>query len=198
MPIDSSFVKAPVNVPRLSGFDKSHQNLLTTKVGTITPILCDVLIPGAKVKLDLAISASLPPLASDTFLRASLKTEAFFVPFRILCGSFESWFTDTEKQMIDASGSISFNALKGFLPVIGGFNAATTSALATSFDAGTLADYLGFKSYEMPEFTNKYISAMPFLAYHRIYSDWYRNSLVQRESFCRPMVMATLLLALII
>ena len=89
--MDDSFVKAPVNVPKLSGFDKSHQNLLTTKCGTITPILIDELIPGSKVHLKLALSASLPPLASDTFpMRCSVKVEAFFVPFRLLAkGSFE-------------------------------------------------------------------------------------------------------------
>ena len=66
--MDDSFKKAVVAVPKLSGFDKSHQNILTSKVGTITPILCDELIPGTKVNLKLAISASLPPLASDTFI----------------------------------------------------------------------------------------------------------------------------------
>ena len=87
-------MKAPVAVPRLSGFDKSHQNLFTSKVGTITPVLVDELIPGSKVNLKMALSASLPPLASDTFMRCSIKAEAFFVPMRLLCASFESFFTD--------------------------------------------------------------------------------------------------------
>ena len=67
--MDDSFVKVPVNVPKLSGFDKSHQNLLTTKCGTITPILIDELIPGSKVHLKLALSASLPPMASTFTLQ---------------------------------------------------------------------------------------------------------------------------------
>ena len=91
-------MKVPVNVPRLSGFDKSHQNLLTTKCGTITPILIDELVPGSKVHLKLALSASLPPLASDTFMRCSVKVEAFFIPLRLLAGSFESWVTDNENK----------------------------------------------------------------------------------------------------
>ena len=115
--MDDSFVKAAVQVPKLSGFDKSHQNLLTTKCGTITPIMIDELIPGSKVSLKLALSASLPPLASDTFMRCSVKVEAFFVPFRLLAGSFESWFTDTEKKFTNY-GSYSPRSLKGFLPVL--------------------------------------------------------------------------------
>ena len=104
--MDDSFVKTPLNVPKLSGFDKSHQNLLTTKCGTITPILIDELIPGSKVNLKLALSASLPPLASDTFMRCSVKVRAFFVPFRLLAGSFESWFTDTEKKFYPINSTL--------------------------------------------------------------------------------------------
>ena len=103
--MDDSFVKAPLAVPKLSGFDKSHQNLLTSKVGTITPILVDELIPGSKVHCKLALGASLPPLASDTYMRCSIKCEAFFVPMRILDGGFEAWFTDEAKDLVDAAPS---------------------------------------------------------------------------------------------
>ena len=55
--MDDSFVKAPLAVPKLSGFDKSHQNLFTSNVGTITPIMVDELIPGSKVNLEAATSS---------------------------------------------------------------------------------------------------------------------------------------------
>lgn len=83
-------VKAKVRVPKRSGFDKSFQNILTTKVGTLTPILVDELVPNSKVNLQATLSASLPPLVSDTFMRCNLKTEAFFVPMRLLYGGFEA------------------------------------------------------------------------------------------------------------
>ena len=57
--------KQTVMVPKKSGFDKSFQNLFTAKVGTIVPILTDELIPNTTVNLKAAISAQLPPLASD-------------------------------------------------------------------------------------------------------------------------------------
>lgn len=189
--MDDSFVKAPVNVPKLSGFDKSHQNLLTTKCGTITPILIDELIPGSKVHLKLALSASLPPLASDTFMRCSVKVEAFFVPFRLLAGSFESWFTDTEKKWADytlpSGSSGSTTARKGFLPTIGGLDATNdATAISAIMAVGGLFDYLGFKSGASAVLTYDQISAMPALAYHRVYHDWYRNTLVQNEVFLPP------------
>lgn len=182
--MDSSFEKVPVNVPKLSGFDKSHQNLLTLQCGTITPVLCDVLIPGSKVSLDLATIAQLPPLASDTFMRVSLKAEAFFVPMRLLCGSFESWFTDEAKQQVQPGAT--YVSEKGALPTFGLLSNTEVTNFTPYFDTGTLSDYLGFRSITPTVLSARRYSLMPFLAYHKIYSDWYRNSLVQREVFLPP------------
>lgn len=184
-------MKAPVNVPRLSGFDKSHGNILTTKCGTITPILIDELIPGSKVNLKLALSASLPPLASETFMRCSVKVEAFFVPFRLLAGSFESWFTDDPKAFAayDLNGStVTPIERKGLLPCIGGISGTDTTTLSGMLGAGHLLDYLGYKATDSAFITTSglAISAMPLLCYHRVYHDWYRNTLVQREVFLPP------------
>lgn len=184
--MDSSFVKAPIQVPKLSGFDKSHQNLLTSKVGTITPILCDELIPGSKVNLKLALSASLPPLASDTYMRCSIKTEAFFVPFRLLDGGFEAWFTDEAKDFIDdIDPTITTESYRAFLPIIKDNKPVAQgvdSFVAPLTANGSLGDYLGLKTTN-PNFLKNGITALPFLAYHRIWNDWYRNSLVQKECF---------------
>ena len=85
--------KVRLKVPKRSGFDKSFQNILTTKCGTLTPILVDELIPNTKVHLEDIITAKLPPLASDTYMRVNLKLEAFFVPTRLLYGGYEKWIT---------------------------------------------------------------------------------------------------------
>lgn len=193
--MDDSFVKVPVNVPKLSGFDKSHQNLLTTGCGTITPILIDELIPGSKVHLKLALSASLPPLASDTFMRCSVKVEAFFVPFRLLAGSFESWFTDTDKKFssyTSSSGqSLTPVSRRGYLPIIGGLDATNDAAAVSAITSvGGLFDYLGLKTVASAGnvllTSGTGVSAMPALAYHRVYHDWYRNTLVQSDVFLPP------------
>ena len=59
---------------------------------------------------------------------------------------------------------------------------------------GTLADYLGFKAAWSPGTTGTTttastiadVNALPFLAYHRIYDDWYRNTLVQKPIYRSP------------
>lgn len=191
--MDSSFTKVAQKVPQLSGFDKSHQNLLSSKCGTITPILIDELIPGSKVNMNLVLSAQLPPLATDTFMRCDIKVEAFFVPFRLLAGSFESWFTDTAVSFQGSYGSApNFTDRVGFLPCIGPLSSAS-ELYPKIVGVGKLSDYLGYKervSGGTPRIAVIPMSAMPFLAYHRVYDDWYRNTLVQRPVFVRPVATA--------
>lgn len=165
--------KVPVKVQRRSGFDKSFQNLFTGKVGTIIPILTDELIPNTTVNLKMAITTQLPPLASDTFMRVKQKYAAFFVPSRILVGGYENWLI---------KGKMS-NGVDILLPSY----SLDTTVGKKCVAPGSLADYLGVK---LPNYTdasgdyqNITVGAMPFLAYHRIYNDWFRNSLVQKSIY---------------
>lgn len=172
----SIYNKAVVKVQKKSGFDKSFQNLFTSKVGTITPILTDELIPNTTVNLRMAISTQLPPLASDTFMRVKQKYAAFFVPTRLLMPGFESWLCgSTNKSPVNP------NAAKVRVPTI-----VTTTA---STIPGSLADYLGHKQ-ESTTGTNITVefNALPFLAYHKIYDDWFRNSLVQKPIYAEEVI----------
>lgn len=179
--------RVPVNVPGLSSFDKSYKNILTTKVGTITPLACKFVIPRSKVNLKLAISACLPPLASDTFMRCSLKCEAFFIPMRLLYGGIESWLTGkklhdyyTDTDEVSELPRIAFKNA----------NWATDSPYLAP---GTLADYLGARvdvagsSIGTAGASDAYLNIFPFLAYHRAYDDWYRNAKIQKSVFVQPM-----------
>lgn len=176
---ESLFRKVPVKVQKKSGFDLSFQNLLTTKVGTITPVLCEELIPNETVHLDAAIQAQLPPLASDTFMRCDLKYEAFFVPHRLVMNGFEEWMVPGSSY---GSGP-STGSTKPRIPLVRLFGA--------NIKRGSLADYLGFKVAWSSGATGSTtsattiadVNALPFLAYHRIYDDWYRNTLVQKPIY---------------
>lgn len=170
--------KVPVKVQKKSGFDKSFQNLFTAKVGTVVPILTDELIPNSTVNLRLAISTQLPPLASDTFMRVKQKYAAFFVPTRILVPRYEDWLTGN-----NADGA------KVRLPLFT-FNPETDK---DAYGDGSLLDYLGFKC-SVTKFTELRpirISALPMLAYHKIWNDWFRNSLVQKDIFNKALATST-------
>ena len=172
-----------VKVPGRSAFDLSFPNILTAKVGCITPIVSKYMMPGTKGSLRIPISACLPPLASDTFMRADLKVEGFLVPMRLLYGGFESWLTG--KELRDAANSAWVKAEIPRLRV-----GATSYATEVAYcGAGSLADCLGFRlSQDSNLFPNStsYYNIFKFLAYHRVYDDWYRNPNLTHPVFSQP------------
>ncbi len=183
------YEKTVVNVQKRSGFDKSHQNLFTANVGSIIPIMVDELCPNTTVDLKAALSAQLPPLASDTYMRCKLKYASFFVPTRLLVSGYERWLTGSDKAdaTIDADKRVQMPLLD--VDFTNG-NAMADSHLAP----GSLADYLGAKfqrstltKFRTDKNSKVTLSALPFLAYHRIYDDWFRNSLVQKPVFADSM-----------
>lgn len=180
-----------VNVPKRSGFDKSHRNSGTGKCGTLIPILCDEVIPGSRVSLKLNIASQMPPLASDTYMNVKLKAEAFFVPSRLLCASFEDFFCDFPRRVYinsdysSGTSSGAFSDVIAALPVfrISGELGSRPSAI---FAPGTLLDYLGFKVGTIsPIASGSYcdINPLPLIAYHLIWQEYYRNPRVQNPAF---------------
>lgn len=142
-----------VKVENRSGFDKSRFNALTTGVGSITPIVKQLVIPNSDGSCRVKISAQLPPLATDAFLRSHLKIEAFFAPLRLAYGGFESWFCG--KEVYD---SVNDTWSRAKLPRLGLADYITEGGVEFSdYDGseidnimrgpGTLCDYLGISSY---------------------------------------------------
>ena len=87
------FQKTPIKVPNRSGFDLSHENMLTLKCGTLVPVMTGSLIPGDRVSVGSAFEIQLPPMATDFYGRVRFKMEAFFVPCRLLYGGWRKFMT---------------------------------------------------------------------------------------------------------
>lgn len=174
---------AQVNVNNVSGHYMGHRNSLTAKCGTLVPILTEEVCPNTRCHLKTSFSVKLPPLASETFANIDYRIEAFFVPHRLLVNGFDR-IVAGQNRLSSGSG---FGASPNYLPVLK-INPASASAQTmynSKFAAGSLADYLGFKlgssGFELN--TAVTLSALPFLAYHKIYDFWYRNKLVQVPLF---------------
>lgn len=193
MATQSEFINTPVPVLNRSAFNKSHQNLLTMNVGTLTPVLVDELIPDTSVDLRAAALAKLPPLASDTFMRVKMHLEAFFVPFRILYGGYSRAMSgmNSLSKATSSSGATCTDArvMMPKLFIYGNPGGSSNSGFSKVMGPGTLADYLGYK---LPQTSSGIyptassplaLNIFPFLAYHRIYDDWYRNAIIQRPLF---------------
>ncbi len=172
----SVFSRVPVDMPNRSGFDMSHENLGTAMCGTLVPVLVDELLPNDTVSLGAAFQVQLPPMATDFFGRVDFMLEAFFVPSRLLWGGWQSFMTHpTANPQYPVNTPV--EGKSKYMPKVALYSDQCTS--------GTLADYLGFKFSGEFEQTAK-LNMLPFLAYHRIWDDWYRDSRIQAPLFYRP------------
>lgn len=159
----------------------SHRNSGSLTCGTLTPLLVEEVIAGTRCHLRIPEVVQLPPLASDTYMNVKLKHEAFFVPFRIMCQSFEDWFAEFPRMISGLQDTSSTNApqrgqARAALPVFRIMNDA-----GNLFGPMTLLDYLGLKASSVSTFVD--ISPFSLIAYHLIWQEWYRNPRVQQPAF---------------
>lgn len=193
-----------VKVENRSAFDKSHLNMLTTGVGTITPILKQLVIPSSG-RCKIPVHVELPPLATDAYLRTHLKLEAFFCPLRLCYGGFQSWFSGEPVWDVDAEDydraqlprAFVVSSLKSLADEV---DQIDPNDARVAFGPGSLTDYFDVRflsdtvSSVIPEYDGPYqfnvgeykgtaLNIFPYIAYHLIYDHFYRNKSVSRPAF---------------
>lgn len=181
MAVNDIFRKVPVEIPNKSGFHEAHEHAFSAKVGTLVPAMVDMLLPNDTISLGVASEVQLPPMATDFYGRVKAHYEAFFVPFRILYGGWQELIThptDGSSWPAGAGG----NEKARFLP--------TLQIPISAMGAGSLSDYLGygFTLSNVPAGVDPVIpvrNPLKYLAYHKIWQDWYRDSRLQRECFVK-------------
>lgn len=168
MKLNSVFQTASVPIPDRSGFDLSKEHLLTTKVGTITPVECIEVMPNDTISMGAMAKTTFPPFAVPFMGRIDACMEAFFVPMRILWKGWQAFITQCAGFQNFGGTSLPLGTVPIQVPVIDLSDAANAPYLA----AGTLSDYLGFKANGTSSWS---ISAMKHLAYHMCVDWWYRD-----------------------
>lgn len=169
------FNKVPVKVQDRSGFDMSHENLFTATIGTLIPASVEEVMPGDVVSVGGALSVELPPLATNFKGRVDARLEAFFVPNRLLWAGWQDFITQDPNHK----------------PAVPNFSVATDIPkvnVGSKTGAGSLSDYLGVKSGG----ANAVVNALPYLAYEKIWDDWYRDSNIQQPFFLDGLSIQTL------
>ena len=173
------FTTQKVDVPNRSGFDLSHENLLTMKVGTLTPILCEEVLPNETYSLGHMTQVQLPPMATDFYGRVDFRMEAFFVPNRVVWGGWQNFYTMPQNNPYGT-------------PVVRPTQVPSLllSARDSAFaQPGGLLDYLGYRLNGSLTGDKVYTikNSLPLFAYHKIYDDWYRNTKVQKPVYVRKL-----------
>lgn len=165
MKLNSIFQTAEVPIPDRSGFDLSREHLLTANVGTVTPVEWFEVLPNDTISMGAMCKTTLPPFAVPFMGRIDACIEAFFVPMRIIWKGFQSFITQNAGFQSSVSGA-------GNVPVSVPVVDLSLEANQPYLGVGSLADYLGFKNNGT---TTLSITALPFLAYHKILDNWYRD-----------------------
>lgn len=152
-----------------NNFDFSHERKLSTVFGKLTPVLCEEVLPGDSFKVDTEIMARMAPMLAPVMHRINIFTHFFYVPNRIIWDEWEDF--ETGGELLDKNPVLPYlkynDAFKNF------------------FSSGSLADHLGFPSFNRltaaPTVTGEQnLNALPFKAYQSIYNEWYRDQDLQQ------------------
>lgn len=172
------FDSIPIDLPKRSGFDMSFENIFTGTTGTLVPICVEELLPNDTVSLGYFCNIELPPMATNFFGRIDYNIEAFFVPYRLLWGGWRYFWTAPDYNPFSPSIIRPTGIVSGVVP----------SSIVSSFlKRGCLADYLGVKGSSFsPNTSYKVPNLFPFLAYHLIYDQHYRNKTITKPLFVNP------------
>lgn len=174
------FDDVPVDIQNRSGFDMSHYNVGSGTTGTLIPVLCQEVLPNDTWSVGCMSKVDLSPMAAEFYGRIDMRYEAFFVPSRILWGGWQNFLTMPENNPY--GDSVTFRPTN--VPCVIASN-SSPDLLKTVLGPSTLADFLGYKSPVASSNAVFSLNMLPFLAYHKIYDDWYRNANVQKPLFTR-------------
>lgn len=83
-----------------STFDLSHRNNFTTKIGQITPILCQECFPGDSFQIKANLGLRFAPLVYPIQTPLVASVQFFKVPHRILWDNFEDFIGDTKEGIV--------------------------------------------------------------------------------------------------
>ena len=155
------FDRIKLTKPKSSVFDLSHEKKLSLNMGDLVPIFLQETLPGDRFKVNMEHLIRFQPLLAPIMHRVNVYTHFFFVPNRLVWNDWEKFITGGN----DGTQVPVFPRIK------------QTYNYKPLFDRGSLADYLGFPSSNLPATGNFNLdlSALPFRAYQLIYNEYYRD-----------------------
>lgn len=164
----SIFSKVANKVPKSSTFNMSYDRKFSMNFGDLVPVHCQEVVPGDKISINPQHMTRMAPMIAPIMHEVNCFIHYFFVPNRILWSNWERFITGGESGL-DAH----------LMPVVNGLPVNKSS----------LADYLG-----LPLTTGRFavgyggklednISLLPFLAYQKIWDEFYRDENVQQSIF---------------
>lgn len=144
-----------INLKR-SKFDMSHSMNTTLNVGEIVPIFLEQdVLPGDTIQIDMSSIVRMATPIYPTFDNLYMDTYFFFVPNRLLWDNWQKFWGENDDPWIQQTE----------------YTVPQITAPQGGWTEGTIADYLGVPT----KISGLSISALPFRAYCKIVSDWFRD-----------------------
>jgi hypothetical protein len=161
--------EAPIPSYPRNAFDLSYEYKTSMKLGELIPFLWYDVGPGDAFKIKSEVLVKFAPMLAPLLHRVDVYAHYFFVPYRLVMmnqgvtyGDWEAFITGDPEEYYT----------NNVLPYV-----TISNATKAQFGEGTLADYMG-----LPNIANGTtvtqdidINILPFLAYHKIYDDYYRD-----------------------
>lgn len=175
----SLFTNVVSKIPKRNRFHQPFESILSADYGKITPAGTFELDPGNTFVDQVECQIKLAPMKAPAFGRIDAYLHFFFVPRRLLYDEFEQFITGG----VTGTFAQDVSELNPVAPCFDFEELVANDKLLS----GSLADYLGMPSIDDDE-GDSYpgippIDAMPWAAYHKIFSDWYRDELLDTDEF---------------
>lgn len=171
------FNRMKVGAPSRSTFDLSHQQVTTSDFGYLIPICVRDMVPNDDFVVTPMMQIRTAALGLPTYARIKAKVFSFFVPYRILYPYWDAFITqDTSNHTVPPYFLV--QTLRSAI--------ATDPAIDPSssiLPRGTFSRLMSNLGLNPDILLNNdgldaadRISAFPFLAYYRIWMDWFMDA----------------------
>lgn len=190
----NQFNSVNVRIPSKHKFrGLSYTHKFTCNEGELIPVYVQDVLPNDTFKLSVQDLIRFAPLIAPAMTEINVYFHFFFVPNRLIWSQWENFITESRngyslpQDQIPQKPVYRFNASE--------FMAQTSTDLPTSSGGslrpGSLADYLGFQTFEgSPQAVNSSMTydldAMPFRVYNLIWSQYYRDENLSEDPWFNP------------
>lgn len=158
----SIFNQVQFQKPGSNTFDLSYDRKQSMKMGELTPMHVQEVIPGDKINMSTAQMIRFAPMLAPIMHQVNVFTHFFFVPNRIIWPGWENFITGGEDGYDDtAAPYIDFQP--------------------DANEPGLLGDYLGLPYNPDSAGVTVKVSPLPLAAYTKIYNEYYRDQNLQTE-----------------
>lgn len=180
------FSRVKVGTNKRSSFDLSHYQVTTTDFGKLVPICVRECLPHDEITLDPKVFIRLAPLAVPTFGHIKARVHTFFVPNRILWKGWDNWINGLNTSSLPYFTTTQLHDEASFDPAYISYVEPLPSQVYPRGQITDLFTNLGLSQeavshYQSVTFGNYKLNPFAFLAYQRIWFDYFRDSNINQD-----------------